>query len=224
MSEFNGSLPRDPQYLEKCDEYMKYIEGHRERVATAYKRLFENNLENILSEDDLANIEVFKEGLAKQIEVHDMSKYSDVEFEPYRVYRYPTDAESEAMANDTYLDQLAYENYEVALTHHRKVNSHHPYYYLWIGEDYYTVMEKPRESALDMPIVAVIEMICDWASFDPDCDYLKWYVTDDAEDVRIIMTENTRRLVEEITAKIIPEKWDEYRTKYSNIFLTTKEE
>ena len=224
MSEFNGVLIRDTQYLEKCDEYMKWIEGHRYRVATAYKRLFENNLELILPEDDLANMEVFKEGLANQIEKHDMSKYSDEEFEPYRVYRYPTDAEAEIIANDPYKAQLVEENYIEALSHHRKVNSHHPYYYLWIGEDYCTVMEKPRESALDMPIAAVIEMICDWASFDDDCDYLKWYVTKDAEDVRIIMTDNTKRLVEEITAKILPEKWEDYKTKYSDIFLTAKEE
>lgn len=224
MSNFNGILPRNKQYLEKCDEYMEFIQRHRDRVKSAYKKYFENNLEQIFSDSDvnMSDIVIIKEELPSQIENHDMSKYSDQEFEPYRIYRYQTDEEAEIIANDTYIAELVNENYHEALSHHRKINPHHPYYYLWIDDDYYTVLDRPRESALDMPLGAIIEMICDWASFDDDFNYLKWYVTKDAEDVRIIMTENTKRMVEFITSKIMPDKYSDYRAKYkdSGIFIT----
>ena len=223
MSDINGTLPRDSQYIEKCNEYMDYINYHRDRVMTAYKKYFEGKLSDILEENKLSDAVLLKEELYNQIMKHDMSKYSDEEFEPYRAFRYPTDAEKEAMANDEFLAKLIEEKFIDAMDHHRKVNPHHPYYYLWINDDGSSITEKPRESALDMPIAAIIEMICDWASFDDDFDYLKWYVTEDAKDVRIIMSYNTKVIVENITSKILPDKWIEYKTKYPEIFVTSNE-
>ena len=221
MNSFNGSLPRNSQYIEKCDEYMDYINNHRDRVKSAYKKYFEGKLEFILDGYDPSEISMIEKILPSQIENHDMSKYSDLEFEPYRAYRYPTDDEKEAMANDEFLAKLVEEKFIDAMNHHRKVNPHHPYYYLWIDDNGCSITYKPRESALDMPVPAVIEMICDWASFDEEFDYLKWYVTKDAEDVRTIMTDNTKKIVESITEKILPERWEQLKSL--DIFVSNKE-
>ena len=69
------------------------------------------------------------------IKEHDESKYSEEEFEPY--------------AQKWFGDKKKTREYELAWEHHYMNNEHHPEY--WDGED--------------MPLIYILEMLCDWGSF-----------------------------------------------------------
>ena len=66
---------------------------------------------------------------------HDESKFSEEEFEPY--------------AQKWHGNGIKTPEYEEAWKHHWMNNEHHPEY--WLGED--------------MPLIYILEMICDWGSF-----------------------------------------------------------
>ena len=92
-------------------EYLEYINTHKERVSQFSSWLQENCpdlFENI-------DIEVFNDLIAE----HDESKFSEEEFEPY--------------AKKWYLDGINTPEYEAAWEHHYMNNEHHPEY--WNGED-----------------------------------------------------------------------------------------
>ena len=69
------------------------------------------------------------------IKEHDESKFSEEEFEPYAQKWFNNSGETPG--------------YEAAWKHHWTHNEHHPEF--WLGED--------------MPLIYILEMICDWGSF-----------------------------------------------------------
>ena len=90
------------------------------------------------------------------------------------------------------------EEFNYAWLHHIHNNPHHWQYWVLINDD-------PDEGtvALDIPYDYVIEMICDWWSFsweygDPYAMF-NWY---DSHKDHMILSKNTRELVEEILGKI----------------------
>lgn len=170
---------------EKQTEYINYIESHRERVKAAYEKYFVPLIDKELDLQSCSN-EEFQEALKSainNINSHDDSKYSDIEFEPYRVRFYPTTEEKELLKNSDYLNQQQ-ENFLEAWTHHYKNNPHHPKY--WIKED---------GTIIDMELVYIIEMICDWASFGDDT--VDWY-QNKAIDEKKAMSVRTKEIVEEL--------------------------
>ena len=110
------------------------------------------------------------------IEEHDESKYSEEEFEPY--------------AQKWFGDGKKTLEYELAWEHHWKNNPHHPEY--WLGED--------------MPYIYILEMICDWGSFGiAKGDYkelIDYYNTKAKNDEEKNLSENTKKIIEEILSKI----------------------
>ncbi len=89
----------------------------------------------------------FKSGLIKQGLIHDLSKYSIVEFfsgvKYYQGYRSPIDAEKEELG------------YSLGWLHHKGRNKHHFEY--WLEKDYQTLEFK----CLDMPLNYLLEAACD---------------------------------------------------------------
>lgn len=89
----------------------------------------------------------FKCGLYKQGILHDLSKYSPVEFwsgvKYYQGYRSPIDAEREAVG------------YSLGWLHHKGRNKHHWEY--WVDKDYQNVQPIVRP----MPLNYIIEACCD---------------------------------------------------------------
>lgn len=136
--------------IEKEEEYKNYIDTHVKNVIRAYEELKQNNYLNTIYNSDI--FEAFDElERDKKIINHDASKYSDAEFLAYRVRWFPaTDFEKE----EAELDE-DWEPYYQAWRHHYTYNDHHPEY--WISED---------GTIRDMPLSCIIEMICDWMSFD----------------------------------------------------------
>lgn len=89
----------------------------------------------------------FKCGLIKQGLLHDLSKYSYVEFfsgvKYYQGYRSPIDAEKEDLG------------YSLGWLHHKGRNKHHFEY--WLEKDYENLTNK----ALEMPLNYLLEAACD---------------------------------------------------------------
>lgn len=89
----------------------------------------------------------FKCGLYKQGILHDLSKYSPIEFwsgvKYYQGFRSPIDAEKEAVG------------YSLGWLHHKGRNKHHWEY--WVDKDYVNFQHIVRK----MPLNYVIEACCD---------------------------------------------------------------
>lgn len=167
------------------NKYTDYIEAHKERVKIAYEKYFLPLLDKELDLQSCST-EEFKEAIKSainNINIHDESKYTDIEFEPYRVRFYPTTEEKELLKNPDYFNQQQ-ENFLTAWEHHYKNNPHHPKY--WVKED---------GTIIDMELVYIIEMICDWASFGDDI--LNWY-QNKAIDEKKAMSARTKEIAEEL--------------------------
>lgn len=135
--------------LAKEEEYKRYIDTHIKNVIRAYDELKHNDWINTIYNSDI--YEAFDLlDRSEKILNHDASKYSDIEFYPYRVRWHPATEEEKTNAA---LDE-DWEPYKEAWVHHYKNNDHHPEF--WIADD---------GTINDMPLQAIIEMICDWQSF-----------------------------------------------------------
>jgi hypothetical protein len=153
-------------------EYTNYIEAHKERVKQ-YADWLKEKLPEIFTDID-HNVDI--EDFDKLIAEHDDSKYSIEEFEPYAEHFYGT------KDNDF--------EFERAWNHHWQNNEHHPEY--WLGKD--------------MPYIYILELICDWGSFGiQKCDYkelIDFYYTKARDDEEKNISDNTKKIIEEILSKI----------------------
>lgn len=112
----------------------------------------------------------------EMIEEHDDSKFSEEEFEPY--------------AQKWFGDKKKTLEYEEAWKHHWMNNEHHPEF--WLGED--------------MPLIYILEMICDWGSFSMKSGNIKelsdFYYNKAKDDEEKNLSDNTKAIIEEILNKI----------------------
>ena len=107
---------------------------------------------------------------------HDESKFSEEEFEAYAEHFYGS------KDNDF--------EFEQAWKHHWQNNEHHPEY--WLGSD--------------MPHIYILEMICDWGSFGiakgDITELIDYYYSKARDDEEKNLSENTKKIIEEILDKI----------------------
>ena len=215
-------IPNDKEYPIKCEEYMHYIDNHRERVKTAFNKFFDfetfTKIHNeLVPINDDKMIKSLYEILSGYIDRHDESKYSDEEFYGYRAYFYPTNIETEMMDNDSEYKQLVQEEFDQAWLHHQRNNSHHPQFYLWVISykdqeelriEYRTEMlQKPLEK-FDMNVDTIIEMLCDWAAMskgDNDYNYLSWLCSTSSRDERGMLSNRVKDIVFYISSIIYPD-------------------
>ncbi len=110
------------------------------------------------------------------IEEHDESKFSEEEFEPY--------------AQKWHGDGKKTREYELAWEHHYMNNEHHPEY--WDGEN--------------MPLIYILEMICDWGSFSIASGDMKelsdFYFNKAIDDPEKNLSDATKEIIEEILIQI----------------------
>ena len=110
------------------------------------------------------------------IKEHDESKFSEEEFEPY--------------AQKWYGDGKDTREYELAWEHHYMNNEHHPEY--WNGED--------------MPLIYILEMICDWGSFSIASGDMKelsdFYYNKAESDPEKNLSDATKEIIHDILIKI----------------------
>jgi hypothetical protein len=134
------------------------------------------NLSEIFEDVDLGAFD-------EVIEEHDESKFGEEEFEAY--------AKKFFGKQDINGKPLGYiPGFEEAWTHHWMNNEHHPEH--WLGED--------------MPLIYILEMICDWGSFsiaegDPR-ELIDYYYNNARDDEEKNLSEGTKIIIEEILDKI----------------------
>jgi hypothetical protein len=116
------------------------------------------------------------EAFHEVIDEHDESKFSEPEFEAYAQHFYG------AKDNDFEYDQ--------AWEHHWQNNEHHPEH--WLGED--------------MPLIYILEMICDWGSFSiakkDFNELINYYYEQAKDDEEKNLSDNTKKIIEDILDKI----------------------
>jgi hypothetical protein len=160
-------------------EYTNYIEAHKERVKQ-YADWLKENLPEIFTDID-HNVDI--EDFDKLIAEHDDSKYSIEEFEPYAQKFY-----GKQDINGKPLEYIP--GWDEAWQHHWQNNEHHPEY--WLGKD--------------MPYIYILEMLCDWGSFSIDkgdmTELIDYYYEDAKYDEEKNLSDNTKKIIEEILSKI----------------------
>ena len=181
--------------LKKEQEYLDYIKEHIEFVKKAYVIYFvplldKTCISNMISDSELKDA---IEKLSLTIETHDASKFSDAEFDGYRAKYYPTQKE----ASDPEMQEALADRYERCWVHHYTTNWHHPEY--WYNQE--------TKTAKDMPLIAIVEMICDWEAMGMKFNNiaLSWWEKDPegkAEKEKI-MTSKSIQIAEELMYNVI---------------------
>ena len=151
-------------------EYNTYIIEHVDNVKKAYKWLKDHN--------------IILEDYSFIIGLHDLSKFSDEEYNAYDNYFYGRKTEK------------VKKEFNYAWLQHIHSNPHHWQHWVLINDEDGT-------HALEMPKEYVVEMISDWWAFSHKSGNLyeifDWY---NNHKKNMILHENTRKLVEDILNKI----------------------
>jgi hypothetical protein len=119
------------------------------------------------------------------------------------------------MANDKdkmeYVDEVS----EDAWHHHYTVNPHHPEFFIWNVKDEYSitgwkVLDAPINDPPTMPIVYIMEMLCDWAAMSKgkdDFNYINWWINHESNLYKK-MNGETKEIIKKITAIILPNEFE----------------
>lgn len=158
-------------------QYDTYLKEHIRNVRKAAEWMITHYIVT-----DSRVIEKLKETVLD----HDMSKWSDAEYDAYDAYFYGEDGRTEKVK----------EAFDGAWLHHIHENPHHWQHWVLINDDDGT-------KALEMPLWYVYEMIADWWSFswknENRYEIFNWYA-DHSE--KMILHKNTRKLVDDILDRI----------------------
>ena len=177
-------------------KYLDYLETHISGVQKAFQTYFipiiDKDISQFNEEDfDMFSLEDLKKSIIKlindkSIENHDKSKYSDEEFDGYRLYFDPTPYE-ESLGEDFHI--MVTNKFNAAWKHHYENNDHHPHFWINIKENRY----------VDMPLYAIVHMLSDWGSFpiNNGGSTVEWWNTD-SKDERKCMTDNTIKVVDKL--------------------------
>ena len=154
-------------------------------MSAEYSNYIVTHVENVKKAYNwLKDHKIISEELASQMSSHDLSKYSTEEYEAYDNYFYGKQIEKVKTA------------FNYAWLHHIHNNPHHWQHWVLINDDDGT-------HALEMPKEYVIEMISDWWAFSHKSGNLyeifDWYKS---HTKKMILHENTKKLVEDILDKI----------------------
>lgn len=169
------------------DSESKLIDRTRDHVVNVSMGLAWMKDHGLLN--DYLNDDEAKE-LDSNVETHDFSKiFSPEELEGYSKYHFP-DTKDEGKLKEIK------DIYQKAKVHHQNSNKHHSEY--WVKID-----DNGKIKPLDMDVVSILEMICDWWSFNWSKEDLNgifdWY---DSKKKDILMSDKTKRTVEDILSKI----------------------
>lgn len=138
-------------------EYKEYIQNHQLNVARAWAKIKENrDCMNVFLKYINTTEDALIESVNEMVRNHDASKFSKEEFDPYRKNFYP-------MSPDEKESNL--KAFDKAWEHHYTNNLHHWDWWYKTGQ------------ADAMPLLYVIEMICDWLamSFHFGNSAKEWY-------------------------------------------------
>lgn len=152
--------------------YESYLHDHRSGVLRAYKTFLKGIVQDPAGE------------IQQLLSKHDSSKDSMHEYNAYAKHFYPDEVNSFVKYN--YDDS----DYDRAWLHHQHTNPHHWQY--WV-----LVRDGGELEALDMPFKYIVEMLCDWSSFQFQGNGTanEWYKENSS---KMILSDNTRSTVEKL--------------------------
>lgn len=122
----------------KRKEYSDYIDEHVLNVRKAFEELVDSEIPEIME---------YLNELQSKINVHDKSKWSEEEFEPYRKNFFPINNEEKENNKS---------DFDKAWEHHYTNNDHHWQYWLDLDEETLKPFEERKVK------LAYLEMIADW--------------------------------------------------------------
>ena len=173
----------------KEKEYLDYINNHISNVKKAYEMYFipllsKDSISDLISTQDIKNAIKVASALVQE---HDASKFSDDEFDGYRIKYYPTELEKSDPNWDEYSEARSEECWE----HHYRNNPHHPEH--WI--------DKETKTPKDIPLEYIVEMFCDWEAMSMLYDdMITWY---EKEGSKKEYSENTRKIIEDLLYNVL---------------------
>ncbi len=132
------NLKKKRQIKKKTKEYINYIREHQNNIKKAFEELKENYLIFQIGGNELMN------KLYERVLVHDESKYSKEEFEPYRKNFFPINQQEKENNKEAF---------DKAWEHHWKNNSHH-----W----QYRQSKETFDINNENDVLDVLENILDW--------------------------------------------------------------
>lgn len=176
----------------KQDQYRTYIGDHISNVRLAWdnikksqtcmhvidlhRKLVVNPQEELINNINIAAGAIPQNYMISHlIEIHDLSKYSDDEFEGYRQYFYPVDGEEK---NENEMNK--------SFEHHYMNNPHHPEFWTNFKLQEY------------IPVNYIVEMACDWIAmsiFNGKQNALDWY---NSSDKKKMLGKAQANLIEEL--------------------------
>lgn len=174
--------------------YRKYVTTHIENVRKGYQKFFVP-----LCNSDSVNPKYFTKQemidaivkLGNHVLLHDATKWSPEEFEPYRYKFYPTKQEK----SDPNYSENVKKVFGLGWKHHHENNEHHLNHWCEDGIN------------RDMPLDYIFEMICDWYAMSMyfKSSILGWYEKD-AKKERAMMTEKTKNIVDDLLYNVLKDK------------------
>ena len=184
-------IQNDSEVAAREEEYYARLELHRNNVYAAFQKLIKDPKSSIIIFEK--PVYLIADKLEPEIRTHDMSKFSDEEFYPYRLHWLPTLKERNLLNTSEDFRKEADIAYEAACQHHFMNNDHHPQW--WCIDN--TEGEFKLGDPSDMSIVAMLHMLCDWEgmSMEVGGSTKKWWAANRADKSRY-MTENTVKFVD----------------------------
>lgn len=172
-------------------EYDSYLRDHLANVRKGIEWFYDHGM---IDEEQLT-----RKSLISYIEKHDASKFTVDEYEPYDDYFYGKSGKTAAEISA--ID----EEFDYAWLNHIHQNPHHWQHWVLFEDD-------GRTKGLEMPELAVYEMVADWWSFswkEGKLDEIfDWY---EKHKDKMILHPKTRKLVEKIL-EIIKDELDEQKS------------
>lgn len=200
MGILENAIIRGEDALEKNRQEKAQLdrtEMHIELVNKAFKTHFvsllgkdiDHNFQNFTRDEFMQAINLLI--INRDVEMHDNSKWSEEEFDPYRAWWYPTEYEK-SLGKDFELERK--QNFKKAWDHHRFTNDHH-------GDFWY---DFETNTAKDMPLHCIIHMLSDWIAMGMEyhSSTKDWY-ENKAVDEKKHLSEPTKLKLEEILYEII---------------------
>ena len=174
--------------------YREYVTTHIENVRKGYQKFFVP-----LCNNDSVNPKYFTKQemidaivkLGNHVLLHDATKWSPEEFEPYRYKFYPTKQEKSDPNYNENMKRVFAEGWK----HHHENNEHHLNHWCEDGIN------------RDMPLDYIFEMICDWYAMSVyfKSSIVEWYEKD-AKKERAMMTEKTKNIVDDLLYNVLKDK------------------
>lgn len=200
----NDSFNTGNEWFKKCEGYLLYIDNHIQTIDEAYSKLFGKPFIELDAQEleiPLERLKFARNKMKNDIDHHDISKYSDEEFDGYRNKYFMTTYEQDLYDKDEVYKKSVDEAFEKAWKHHYLHNDHHPEHWKWVDQDEngrYKLRDVARSEALEMPLYAILHMLVDWQAMSIKFKntVYEWYNSGKAEEEKECMHPDTKRIVD----------------------------